>query len=73
MCSLQAINDIYLRKLNLLINLVIFNVLTRHHDLSPINVISSIKMVKILNSVFFLVEFIRVKRNCNYRINDFKI
>lgn len=35
MCSLKAVNDIYLKKMNLLINLVIFNLLTRNHDFSP--------------------------------------
>lgn len=53
MCSLKAVNYIYLRKLNML-NLVISNLLTRH-NLTPINLISSIKMVKILNSVFLPV------------------
>lgn len=54
MCSLKAVNYIYLRKMDMLINLVIFNLLTRH-NLTPINLISSIKMVKILNSVFLPV------------------
>lgn len=57
MCSLKVISCIYFKKLSLLMNHVIFNLLTRHHDLIPINLImiSSIKMVKLLNFVSFLV------------------
>lgn len=51
MCSLKAVNDTYLRKQNLLINRIIFNLITRHHDLIPINLISS--MMQNLDFYFF--------------------